>query len=236
MSNLLNTIQNLKKESSLHSSSLRKLKDAAGDDFLFLFDLLAHSCGLESTLRVLTHSDNTFYDICKPKIDITDHLDLREDQLTIKWGPSDIERWLHSGAKRNSTNSVIAIDNYEVTIFPVESSNHSQIVPSMMSLTNTGSSESMQKDPEIGGTDMYDTTYFDLNGGKTEYIITIATIIGKSRMKGEKIVTNLVPYGAEKPRNGMVKNAKSNSVEIFWDPPKGEFTKYVLLIGTYVDI
>jgi hypothetical protein len=32
-----------------------------GKDFLFLFDLLAHTCGLESTLRVLTHSDETFY-------------------------------------------------------------------------------------------------------------------------------------------------------------------------------
>ena len=53
-------------------------------------------------------------------------------------------------------------------------------------------------------------------------------MIGKSRMKGEKIVTNLVPYGPEKPRSGMVKTAGTDQVEIFWDPPKGDFTKYYL--------
>jgi len=37
-------------------------------------------------------------------------------------------------------------------------------------------------------------------------------MIGKSRMKGEKIVTNLVPYGPEKPRSGMVKNAGTDQV------------------------
>ena len=31
-------------------------------------------------------------------------------------------------------------------------------------------------------------------------------------MKGEKVVTNLVPYGPEKPRAGMVKNASTNQV------------------------
>jgi hypothetical protein len=32
----------------------------------------------------------------------------------------------------------------------------------------------------------------------------------ETRMKGEKIVTNLVPYGPEKPRSGMVKIAGTN--------------------------
>ncbi len=43
-------------------------------------------------------------------------------------------------------------------------------------------------------------------------MITIACMIGKSRMKGEKVVTNLVPYGPEKPRSGMVKMASTNQV------------------------
>jgi hypothetical protein len=38
------------------------------------------------------------------------------------------------------------------------------------------------------------------SGGKTEYIVTIACVIGRSRMKGERVVTNLLPYGPEKPR------------------------------------
>lgn len=39
-----------------------------GKDFLFLFDLLSHSSGIESTLRVLTHADDTFRRICLPKV------------------------------------------------------------------------------------------------------------------------------------------------------------------------
>ena len=54
-------------------------------------------------------------------------------------------------------------------------------------------------------------------------------------MKGHKIVTNLVPYGPEKPRSGMVKQAGTNQVEIFWDPPKGDFTKYYLYIDRLSD-
>ena len=71
-------------------------------------------------------------------------------------------------------------------------------------------------------------------------MVTIACIVGKSRMKGEKVVTNLVPYGAEKPRSGMVKeredNPRTNQVEIFWDPPRGEFTKYFLNIDQMFDL
>ncbi len=57
--------------------------------------------------------------------------------------------------------------------------------------------------------------FYDLHGGRREYVITIACMIGKSRMKGEKVVTNLVPYGPEKPRSGMVKLAGTNQVRIF---------------------
>ena len=60
-------------------------------------------------------------------------------------------------------------------------------------------------------------------------------MIGKSRMKGEKVVTNLVPYGPEKPRSGMVKNTCTDQFEIFWDPPKGDFTKYYLDIDLLSD-
>ena len=38
-------------------------------------------------------------------------------------------------------------------------------------------------------------------------------MIGKSRMKGDKVVTSLVPYGAEKPSAGMLKTFSTYSVE-----------------------
>ena len=78
----------------------------------------------------------------------------------------------------------------------------------------------------------FSSWFFDLAGGTTEYVVTVACIIGKSRMKGEKLVTNLLPYGPEKPRSGIVKETEGNpgthQVEIFWDPPSGDFTKYML--------
>lgn len=129
VSNLLATIEDTTKD----GSSLRRLKDATGQDFLFLFDLLAHTCGLESTLRVLTHSDDTFYEICKPNVDIVDKVVLEEDKLKVKWGPSTIERWLQSGIQSQSNKTKhIFIDSYEVTIYPAESVNHTYTVPSVI--------------------------------------------------------------------------------------------------------
>ena len=55
--------------------------------------------------------------------------------------------------------------------------------------------------------------------GDKEWLIVFFLIfrcmIGKSRMKGEKVVTNLVPYGPEKPRAGMVKMAATDQAISF---------------------
>jgi hypothetical protein len=206
-------------------------------DFLFLFDLLAHSFGLEPTLRVLTHSDLIFYQICKPNIDLVSNLKLFEDKVKVTWSPADIERWLQTATQRS-----IVVDCYEVTIFSKEELvNRTITVPAKPLLKMTCSSDlllipgSAEADPEIKEAEHYDTWFFDLNGGRTEYVITIACIIGKSRMKGEKLVTHLVPYGPQNTRSGMVKTAYTNKVEIFWDPPNGEFTKYVLTVDKLSD-
>jgi hypothetical protein len=188
-----------------------------GRDFLFLFDLLAHNCGLEATLRVLTHSDDNFYEICKPTLHTKV---LEEDKLKISWIPADIERWMRDeGRKKYRSSNPIDLESYEVTIFPAET------------MHNTINILAKKDDDE---TDNYYTWFYDLVGGKTEYVITIACIIGKSRMKGEKVVTNLVPYGAERPRNGILEKAGTTEVELFWDAPKGEFTKYTIIVDKVV--
>ena len=66
-----------------------------GKDFLFLFDLLSHSCGIEMTLRVLTHSDDQFYEIFKPNLDKDTQLKLEEDKVKIEWHPAIAEKCLH---------------------------------------------------------------------------------------------------------------------------------------------
>ncbi|CAB4068164.1 unnamed protein product [Lepeophtheirus salmonis] len=181
------------------------------NDFLFLFDLLAHTCGIESTLRVLTHSDDNFYETCRPKIDTTTDLTLEEDKLKIVWRPADIEKLFRR-------NSLINIESYEVTIYPAETVQHTCTIPA-----NTYDS---QTNDDV----FYSIWFYDLSGGRTEYVVTIACMVGKSRMKGEKVVTNLSPYGPEMPCSGMIKNVSTDQAEIFWDPPKGEFTKYILSI------
>ena len=81
----------------------------------------------------------------------------------------------------------IEIDSYDVTIFPAETVNHSKTL------------RPAAKDKS----GKYSVWFLDLQGGKTEYVITIACVIGKSRMKGARVVTTLLPHGAEKPRGGM---------------------------------
>ena len=46
------------------------------------------------------------------------------------------------------------------------------------------------------------------------------------------MVTTLIPYGPERPKNGIQdpSGTGEDRIEIFWDPPKGEFTKYTLEI------
>ena len=53
------------------TSENKGLVDSPGLDFLFLFDLIAHTCGKAATLRVLSFSAPSFHDFCKPQIQVT---------------------------------------------------------------------------------------------------------------------------------------------------------------------
>ena len=139
---------------------------------------------------------------------------MEEDKLRVVWDAAPLELWL-----KDHNHNGIQIDSYDITIFPAETSNHSKtLLPS-------------QKDARTG---RYTAWFYDLQGGKTEYVITIACVIGKSRMKGERIVTTLLPYGPEKPRAGILKSSTTDEVEIAWEPPKGGFTKYKLSVDPSV--
>ncbi|XP_023343416.1 uncharacterized protein LOC111712896 [Eurytemora carolleeae] len=206
-------LRNIEKIGDIYYQDLEK---SPGEDFLFLFDLLAHSSGIESTLRVLTHSDDTFRKICLPRLKIdSEHIKVEEDKLKIVWAPAGIEKWLIDHGHRE-----IRVDSYDVTIFPAESTKNTVSKKAKLKGKHSNSHDD----------DKYSAWFFDLAGGKTEYIVTIATVIGRSRMKGERIVTNLLPYGPEKPRAGMLKTSGTHEIEISWEPPKGDFTKYILSV------
>ncbi len=211
---LLKNIEQTKNARDEESSEI--FSHSRNNDFLFLFDLLAHNCGLESTLRVLTHSDENFYKVCKPNLE-DNCLELEEDKLKVTWFPADIELWTRdkgSHVKVPRSARAIELESYEVTIFPAETVNNTVTL----------------KADDLAENRKYSTWFYDLLGGKTEYVITIAVVIGKSRMKGEKKVTTLVPYGPERPKNGILEKAGTNQIDLFWDPPKGSFTKYTLSI------
>ena len=48
----------------------RALEDTlfAGHDFLFLFDLIACTCGRAATLRVLSYTSASFENLCQPRL------------------------------------------------------------------------------------------------------------------------------------------------------------------------
>ncbi|XP_023334449.1 uncharacterized protein LOC111705966 isoform X2 [Eurytemora carolleeae] len=214
ISRMLNKIQ--------QDVNFKDIEPVIGSDFIFLMDLLAHSSGLESTLRVLTHSDETFRRICLPRLTFdADHIMAEETSLTITWSAAKIEEWLVEHSHRG-----IMVDCYDVTIFPAES------------IKNTVSKKAKLKKARQELLDIdnnYTACFTDLEGGRTEYIVTIACVIGRSRMKGERIVTNLLPFGPVKPRNGMCKSTETHEVEISWETPKGDFTKYVLIVDPILD-
>ena len=113
-----------------------------GKDFLFLFDMLAHTSGIESTLRVLTHADETFRQICLPGLrNDAAHIKVEEDKVKVVWNPASLEDWLE-----NNSHKGIEVDSYDVTIYPAESINNSVT--------------KYKKDKDSSG--MYSAWFFDL--------------------------------------------------------------------------
>ena len=47
--------------------------------------------------------------------------------------------------------------------------------------------------------------------------------------------TSLLPWGPEIPRAGLVKSVTESEIEIEWEPPKREFTKYILGVDPNVN-
>ena len=64
-----------------------------GRDFLLLFDLLSHTQGLSSSLRILSHCSPTFADICEPDLDPVLDLVKSEQSLKISWRRSRLQKF-----------------------------------------------------------------------------------------------------------------------------------------------
>jgi hypothetical protein len=84
---------NLRRITSLMAALRRsdkssQLIESKGEDFLFLFDLVAHTCGQPATLRVLSFTAPTFANLCQPEnVNIT----MTETSLKITWKKAPLE-------------------------------------------------------------------------------------------------------------------------------------------------
>jgi hypothetical protein len=76
---------------ALNAYKKEDLVKREGEDFLFLFDLIAHTCGLPATLRVLSYTAPKFERLCQPVVMPERDLVLTETSLGVSWSPAPLE-------------------------------------------------------------------------------------------------------------------------------------------------
>ena len=180
-------------QSQVHSN--HTIIDSKGEDFLFLFDLIAHSCGKSATLRVLSHTAPSFAELCQP---IVTNIQKTEKTLKIMWEKAELH---------NIKDTELAVDEYVVAIFSTDKKYHDH--------KSVNSSENCE------------AKFTSLEGGKTQYMVTISAIVGQAKMKGITNGEYLPPYPPQK-LNCSQENQK---IKINWTKPKGDFDKYSLKIS-----
>ena len=80
-----------------------------GADFLFLFDLVACTCGKAATLRVLSYTSPSFERLCQPRIVHSDIIK-SETSLKVSWSPTPLQNISHYNK--------LEVTEYVATIFP----------------------------------------------------------------------------------------------------------------------
>jgi hypothetical protein len=84
--------------------------ELAGADFLFLFDLIACTCGKAATLRVLSYTSPSFEQLCQPRI-LCQRIAKTETSIKITWTSTPLQNILPGHDK-------LAVAEYVATIFP----------------------------------------------------------------------------------------------------------------------
>ena len=67
-------------------------------------------------------------------------------------------------------------------------------------------------------------------GGVTNYVVSVSCVVGMYRLKGTQFVKNLVPEPPTTSAGSFVNKVSEEGVEIMWEPPKKDFSKYTLII------
>ena len=112
-----------------------ELIEAKGEDFLFLFDLVAHTCGSPATLRVLSFTAPTFANLCQPELEA---LTMTETSIKITWkraplqvgNPKIVSEHIFLSFLQSLTGiKQLELQRYITTIFPSNDNNSQRTIP-----------------------------------------------------------------------------------------------------------
>ena len=177
------------------------LVEAKGKDFLFLFDLVAQSCGRPATLRVLSHTAPAFAQLCQPSLET---VIMTETSIRLTWGPCPLQ---HLGPSPG-------VQRYVATLLPA----HRHHIKSVVAAQQEHQLEF--RDLE-GGRREYVVTISAIIGDAKMKGVTTTTCLPPFPPQ------NLTCIPTE---DGMCDGDHRTSIKVRWSRPKGEFDKYILKV------
>jgi len=183
-----------------HDETTENLIESKGRDFLFLFDLVAHTCGQPATLRVLSYTAPTFAQLCQPALKT---ITMTETSIKLTWKPCPLQHI--ESAKR------LIVQKYVTTIFPY-SRHH------MRTIDAQDNEHEVEFKDLVGGKREYVVTLSAIIGdAKMKGVIRTTFLPPYPPQK-----LNCVNVDNEKLQESRIK--------INWTKPKGEFDKYILKV------
>ena len=195
ISNIISCLKNSK-----HPGTERLL-ECEGEDYLFLFDLVAHTCGKSSILRVLTYTAPTFAELCQPVVQVSSN----ESKIHVQWDPSPLQ---DIPTQRFKTQKMI--QKYVVTISP---SSYTRPV-------TVKAAAPLEHDYHglTGGTKEYTVTVSAFIGDSKMKGVSNSTFLLPSPPQHLKCVKTDA-------------NHEGAIIQIKWSRPKGEFDRYILKVA-----
>ena len=195
ISNIISCLKNSKHQGT------ERLLECEGEDYLFLFDLVAHTCGKSSILRVLTYTAPTFAELCQPVVQVSSN----ESKIHVQWDPSPLQ---DIPTQRFKTQKMI--QKYVVTISP---SSYTRPV-------TVKAAAPLEHDYHglTGGTKEYTVTVSAFIGDSKMKGVSNSTFLLPSPPQHLKCVKT------EANHEGAI-------IQIKWSRPKGEFDRYILKVA-----
>ena len=190
-------IDGLKKS---HHETTENLIESKGRDFLFLFDLVAHTCGQPATLRVLSYTAPTFAKLCQPALK---NVTMTETSIKLCWEPCPLQHI--------ESSKPLIVQKYVTTIFPY-SRHH------MKTITAKENEHEVEFKDLVGGKREYVVTLSAIIGDAKMKGVNRTTYLPP--YPPQKL--NCVNTDNEESHGSKIK--------IKWTRPKGEFDKYILKV------